>query len=174
MFQRLFLVILNRVFKENKDLSERFIKFFLDLINLKSQAQLATENLNSSASTLSNNCKFNIRFMSEYFAFLFDFARGGMDQCLMIIKHGTISKCSKFYLANRRPQKLTGHNRKLSESSKQIKGHKIDDDIIFESDSSKSGIKENIIKKSKVNKFFSNLFFYLFIKLFNTKEIDQT
>lgn len=90
--------------------------------------------------------------MTEYFAFLFDFARSGMDQCLLIIKHGTIAKCSKFYLENRRPQKLTGQ-KKIAETlaGKQLKSQKTEDEVIIESDSSKGVIKENVLKK--VNHF---------------------
>ena len=42
--------------------------------------------------------------MSEYFTFLIEFSRSGIEQCLMLLKSGAIQKCSQFYLNNRRPQ----------------------------------------------------------------------
>jgi len=91
MFQRLFLAALNRVFNEqsgsSRSSAEKFLKFFLDLIG-----------------SVSCTFKFNIRFMAEYFGFLIEFAREGADQCMVLLRSGTIEKCIRFYLANRKPQ----------------------------------------------------------------------
>ncbi len=42
--------------------------------------------------------------MAEYFGFLIEFAREGSEQCLLLLEAGTVDKCARFYLANRRPQ----------------------------------------------------------------------
>ena len=44
------------------------------------------------------------------FAFLYEFARIGSDECLMLIRTGAIKKCASFYMFNRRPDVLRGKN----------------------------------------------------------------
>ena len=82
MFQRLLLNSLLRI--EQKHVVAKFIKFLLDLIAFKE--------------------KFNVRFMSEYFSFLCEFARTGSHESLVLVRAGAIPKCARFYLANRRAQ----------------------------------------------------------------------
>ncbi len=96
--QALFLATLNKVFKKSRPLAAKFIQFFVNLIDLKRPgSQTRSGELNA-------NNKFNVRFMSEYFGLLLEFARGGVEQSLVLIRAGAIDKCCKFYLANRHPQ----------------------------------------------------------------------
>lgn len=151
MFQRLFLVALNKVFKEDKKLTEKFIKFFLDLIDLKAHKNkmeiASTESHSKSQPTLLNNCKFNIRFMSEYFMLLFEFSRCGMEECLLLIKHGAIEKCSRFYLANRRPNTLKNSTEFDKNSRKRMKSSDVKIDLI---DNTSKLVKDEILNKNSV------------------------
>lgn len=113
MCQTLFLVALNKVFKKNQQLTEKFIQFFVGLINLYKSTKERKRGNNMIAAA---GCKFNVRFMPEYFNFLLEFARGGMEQCLILIKAGAIDRCCKFYLANRHP-KTSAQRRHIKQMS---------------------------------------------------------
>lgn len=123
MFQRLFLHVINRLLKEdsdlveNKQLIEKFIQYFLNLIDLNSNPTTPKKKTSQL-----NELRPNIRLMSEYFTFLIEFSRSGLDQSLMLIRAGAIQKCSQFSLNNRRLQ-----NKKqelISLKSKQNKNTK--------------------------------------------------
>lgn len=91
-FQRSLLNITSLVLKQDQELIEKFINKYLDLISADESERL------------------NIRYMSEYFGFLTEFARIGQEECLILIKSGAVQKCSNFYAKNRR------HKIKKSES----------------------------------------------------------
>ena len=99
MIQRLVLVALTRVLNEDRQCVVRFIHFYLELIKVRKTHTI------KKCDSQNPTAKFNIRFMCEYFALLFEFAKLGLDQCLILIRAGAIEKCSEFYLAHRRPQK---------------------------------------------------------------------
>jgi hypothetical protein len=113
MFQRMFLLVLNKLIRatnqqENKEIVEKFTKFFLNLISTSTKTTTKTttipcKKLNNKKNNV-NESKPNIRFMSEYFTFLIEFSRSGIEQCLMLLKSSAIQKFSQFYLNNRRPQ----------------------------------------------------------------------
>ncbi len=112
MFQRLFLHVINRLLRDeddkesshNKEIVEKFIHYFLSLIEkTKSSSMTTNKQQKSGLASLNDTSRPNIRFMSEYFTFLIEFSRSGIEQCLMLIKSGAIIKCSEFYLNSRRP-----------------------------------------------------------------------
>jgi ubiquitin carboxyl-terminal hydrolase 34 len=125
MFQRLLIHTVTLAYKEDKKCVENFIDTFLELIesrnsnqgknkrqdnnNAHNHNQSGQRNSKDQAMTSSIN-KFNIRHMSEYFSFLYEFARIGQEECLMLIRANAISKCATFYLHNRRPDNTRAKN----------------------------------------------------------------
>jgi ubiquitin carboxyl-terminal hydrolase 34 len=110
MFQRLLIHAITLAYKEDRKCVENFMETFLYLIDTKlknKKLDKSTPNnhgqRNVKESGTPGISKFNIRYMSEYFSFLYEFARIGHDECLMLIRANAISKCAAFYLQNRRP-----------------------------------------------------------------------
>ena len=173
MFQRLLVHTIKLAIREDKVCIEKFIQKFLELISVKSHKSAArkeenggdkkaseekngtletsnTSLLQSSLCSLIgtgglNNTKYNIRFMSEYFGFLYEFARLGKEECLMLIKAGAISKCARFYLFNRRPQNSKLKKDTAKKSSKKSRRAE-------EKSSAKTKENEELTNKTKKNR----------------------
>ena len=143
MIQRLVLVALTRVLNEDRLCVTKFMHFYLELISVKKNRAI------KKCDTQNPAAKFNIRFMCEYFALLFEFARIGLDECLILIRAGAIEKCSEFYLTHRRPhnfRQLTAKPRLKSEEKSRSDSTGIE--IIVEKKPQKT--KSSRFKRSKV------------------------
>ena len=131
MFQRMLLHVLTLAYKEDKGCVENFVQTFLKLIDFNNNNNNTTTNNNSNSNKqgaanqaskvkcVANVNKYNIRYMAEYFAFLFEFARTGSGECLMLIRAGAIKKCASFYMFNRRPEVARGKNAMMKNGNKK-------------------------------------------------------
>lgn len=143
MFQRLLLHVINRIkifnteeqdsneIEEDKLCIKRFLGKLLELIELNAQT------------------RFNIRYMSEFFMFLHEYARAGSEECKNLIENGAISKCIKFYLSQRvRAKENHVYNHDIPTTSKVISSGSDDEtsDIIpIQDHKSKSKVFDKII-----------------------------
>jgi hypothetical protein len=89
--------------------------------------------------------QFTMRHMTEYFGLLYEFARLGSDQSLMLIRADAIGKCVTFYLTNRRSSHIGSRRRRRGVVNKDTKNNN-------DKDKSKTKEKKKKKKKKKLKK----------------------
>lgn len=151
MFQRLLLHAIARLLADRSEHSKKIIHKFLAVY------------LNLLAHSDSTAKLYNIRFMSEYFAFLIELVNNNAKNehedhdpddhiWLFLIKCGAVNKCSRFYLTNRRPTAASSKTNKPPVTQRRLKTSKK-----VELNLSASSLDSNLNNKSNNNADVKNV-----------------
>ncbi|CAF1158284.1 unnamed protein product, partial [Didymodactylos carnosus] len=101
MFERVLLDVLHKLRSSSDSQSN---------LSADSSSVVVQKFLRKYLSLLSDGLRLPIRYMSEYFAFLHDFARNGCDECYLLLDCLCIKQLVTFYMLHRRQQKSSQQN----------------------------------------------------------------